>query len=176
MSEQPPPDRVPSNVRAIDRITGFELPIDLMFEGVDDEGIAHFRVVNLPEWFNPKTSTITADKMPPRTAIGMPVPQAAWKDMPPEALVSGIESLSRDVAASDFAGRCVALRSYIFQAAMWALLACFMVYVILEAFLPPPWGVMIVAGIFVVVAQGFGSERAITRIMAWRDKRDRSAE
>jgi hypothetical protein len=70
----------PTNVRVVDMATTLETPVDTMFDHYDDDGTAMFRIVNMPEWFNPRQHTIEVDAVAGNTGLIAPMPDAA---MPP---------------------------------------------------------------------------------------------
>jgi hypothetical protein len=74
MDDQTP--RPPTNVRVVDRVTTIETPVDTVFDHTDDDGCAMFRIVNLPEWFDPNRHSIDVDEAQPNTGLIAPLPSA----------------------------------------------------------------------------------------------------
>lgn len=75
MSGQQPADAVrPVDVVIVDRFTGAEIPCELAYEGVDDDGITVW-LVSKANVFDPRRHLLKIGMMPARTAIGFPTVQ-----------------------------------------------------------------------------------------------------
>ena len=172
MGDRPAPGQGPVNVRARDRITGIELPVDTVYAGYDEEeGGPVYNIVNLPEWYDPNHCMIEADGGPEGMVLRAKI-QAnpdLLRHVDPKQLMNEIGNMQQAIFVSTFTAECSLWRSQVYSTGMWLL------FVLFFAFTFTAWSWLLVVASFVLLAVVLlGTSWVSCRVVKrWRMKSDR---